>query len=184
MVGNENYGLAQSIKKVYPDVVSLSRTTGYDLRSANNLQVKKDIAKMSLDYDVFLAVSALGDFNQTLLLEQVMKYWGKSHRGYLIAVGSSADTPVNGTDRMYNVEKRALRAYCRQLSQMSAGNAPPAWKVTYISPGNLHTPKQDEKMPNTPKLDPDYVASVIKWLIEQPSNINISELCLDRIQRS
>jgi len=45
----------------------------------------------------------------------------------------------------------------------------------------MHTPKQDEKMPDTPKLDTDYVAGVIQWLINQPKDINISELCLDRV---
>jgi NADP-dependent 3-hydroxy acid dehydrogenase YdfG len=38
-------------------------------------------------------------------------------------------------------------------------------------------------MPDTLKLDTDYVAGVIKWLIDQPHNVNISELCLDRIQK-
>jgi NADP-dependent 3-hydroxy acid dehydrogenase YdfG len=34
-------------------------------------------------------------------------------------------------------------------------------------------------MPDVPKLDCAYVAGVIKWLIDQPANVNISELCLD-----
>ena len=72
----------------------------------------------------------------------------------------------------------------RQLSQAVSSETPPAWKTTYISPGNLHTPRQDEKMPNTPKLSTDYVAEIIKWLIDQPQDINISEFCLDKIQKS
>ena len=81
---------------------------------------------------------------------------------------------------MYPAEKKALRAYCRQLSQISAGENDCGLKVTYLSPGNLHTPKQDEKMPDTPKLDTNYVADIIQWLLEQPQDVNISELCLDR----
>lgn len=181
MAGNETYGLAKSIKEIYPDTVSLSRTTGYDFKT---LDAKKKAAIESLDYDVFLCVSALGDFHQSLLVERIIEKWQeKNHKGYLIVLGSSADTPVNGSTRMYNVEKRALRAFCRQLSQIAASIKPSNWKVTYIAPGNLHTPKQDEKMPDTPKLDTEYVAQVIKWLIDQPDHINISELCLDRIQR-
>ena len=181
MAGNEQYGLAKSVKQLYPEVVGLSRTSGYDIKK---LETKKQIAEMSLDYDVFLCVSALGDFHQSLLVEKIMEKWQeKNHKGYLIAVGSSADTPVNGTLRMYNVEKRALRAYCRQLSQIAGSDKPSNWKVTYIAPGNLHTPNQDAKMPTTPKLDCDYVAGIIGWLLEQPADINISELCLDKIQR-
>jgi NADP-dependent 3-hydroxy acid dehydrogenase YdfG len=47
----------------------------------------------------------------------------------------------------------------------------------------MHTPKQDEKMPGVKKLDTDYVAGMIKWLLEQPQDVNISEICLDRIQK-
>jgi NAD(P)-dependent dehydrogenase (short-subunit alcohol dehydrogenase family) len=180
MAGNEEYGLAKSLKMLYPDTVSLSRTTGYDIKK---LETKKQIAEMSLDYNVFFCVSALGDFHQSLLVEKIMEKWQeKKHPGYLIVLGSSADTPVNGTLRMYNVEKRALRAYCRQLSQIAASEKPSNWKVTYVAPGNLHTPNQDAKMPSTLKLDCDYVAGVISWLLEQPFDINISELCLDRKQ--
>ena len=82
---------------------------------------------------------------------------------------------------MYPAEKKALRAYCRQLSQISAGENDCKLKITYLSPGNIHTPNQDEKMPGTLKLEPAYIASTIKWLIDQPDSINLSELCLDRI---
>ena len=139
---------------------------------------------MSLKYDVFISVSSLYQFNQTTLVESVATKWlTNNHSGYLITVGSSADTPVKGTAWGYPAEKKALRAYTRQLSQIASCDTPQLWKCTYISPGNIHTPKQDEKMPDTLKLDPDYIATVIQWLINQPDYINISELCLDRIQR-
>ena len=70
----------------------------------------------------------------------------------------------------------------RQLSQAVSSDSPPNWKTTYIAPGNMHTPRQDEKMPGIPKLETSYVSQVIKWLIDQPASVNISELCLDRIQ--
>jgi len=180
MAGNENYGLAKSIKKIYPNVVSLSRTSGYNL---NKVEIRQQVAEISLNFDVFLLISALGDFNQTQLLKEIIVKWQeKNHKGYIIALGSSADTPVKGTSWIYPVEKKALRAYCRQLSQMVASEAPPDWKITYLSPGNLNTPRQEEKLPHVPKLDCDYVAKIIGWLISQPPNINISEMCLDQIQ--
>lgn len=180
MAGNEKYGLAKSIKDIFPSIVSLSRSTGYNL---GKLETRQRVAEMSLEFDVLLLVSALGDFNQTQLLKEVVLKWQeKNHGGYIIAIGSSADTPVKGTSWIYPVEKRALRAYCRQLSQLVASDSPPNWKVTYLSPGNLHTPKQDEKLPLVPKLDCGYVAKTVAWLIDQPRDVNISELCLDRIQ--
>jgi hypothetical protein len=181
IIGNKEYGLAASIAKLYPDADYYSRSSGYNLAKRD---VRQHVGEKSLDHDVVILCSALGDFSQTLLAESIAQQWiNTNHQGYLIAVGSSADTPVNGSKWVYPVEKKALRAYMRQLSQAASSNTPPALKTTYISPGNMHTPRQDEKMPDTLKLDTDYVAGVIKWLIDQPHNINISELCLDRIQK-
>ena len=181
VVGNKEYGLAKSLHKIYPDAHYLSRTTGYNMAKKD---VRELAAKDSLNHDVVILVSALGDFSQVLLVETIAKEWIKNnHNGYLLAIGSSADTGVKGSKWIYPVEKKALRNYMRQLSQGVSSDTPPDFKITYLSPGNLHTPRQDEKMPDTPKLDTDYVAGICKWLIEQPHNINISELCLDRIQK-
>ena len=181
VIGNKQYGLAESIAKLYPDAEYYSRTTGYNLGKRD---VREHVAEKSLEHNIVILCSALGDFSQVLLAESIATQWVKNnHNGYLIAIGSSADTPVKGSKWIYPVEKKALRLYMRQLSQAVSGDTPPNWKTTYLSPGNMHTLRQDEKMPDTPKLDTDYVTSIIKWLIEQPHNINISELCLDRIQK-
>ena len=180
MAGNENYGLAKSIKELFPHSIGLSRTNGCNL---DKIEHRQQFAALSLNYEIVLLVSALSDFNQTMLMKEVVTKWQElNHRGYIIAVGSSADTPVKGTSWVYPIEKKALRAYCRQLSQIVASETPPNWKITYLSPGNLSTPRQEEKMPGVPKIDCNYLAKIIGWLIEQPSYINISELCLDRIQ--
>ena len=180
VAGNPDYGLSQSIAKSQLDLDFCSRTYGnWDL---TQYQMQIDFAEKSLDYDVVISVSCLWKHHQTNLVQEVARKWIEHKKdGYLIVVGSSADTPVKGTAWMYPAEKKALRAYCRQLSQISAGENESSIKVTYISPGNMHTPKQDKKMPNTPKLDTDYVADVIKWLINQPKDVNISEICLDKV---
>jgi len=180
VAGNPDYGLSQSIAKCQPNAEFCSRSHGdWDL---TQYQAQRDFAQKSLDYDVVISVSCLWKHHQTNLVQEVAKKWFEHKKdGYLIVVGSSADTPVKGTAWMYPAEKKALRAYCRQLSQASAGENDNPIKVTYISPGNMHTPKQDEKMPDTPKLDTDYVAGVIEWLINQPKDVNISELCLDKV---
>ena len=178
VAGNPEYGLAKAIKEKFPDADFVSRSYGgFDLSIPST---QREIAEKAMDYDVFIAVSCVWRFAQTEYVQEVAKRWLERGHGYIIAIGSSADTPVKGTAWMYPAEKKALRAYCRQLSQISAGENDCGLKVTYLSPGNLHTPKQDEKMPDTPKLNCEYVADVIKWLIEQPTDINISELCLDK----
>jgi len=179
IAGNPNYGLSKSLEKLFPESDFCSRTSGSWDFSVPTMQ--REFAQKSMQYDVVISVSCIWKFNQTTLVQEVAKRWmEEKKKGYIIVLGSSADTPVKGTAWMYPAEKKALRAYCRQISQAVAGENDIPFKITYLSPGNMHTPKQDEKMPNVPKLDCDYVAGIIKWLIDQPNSVNISELCLDR----
>lgn len=191
IAGNPTYGLSSAISARLLDNwkpgLILENSVSWCSRSHNNSDLtsvasQKAFANSSLDSDVTIVVSCLWGYEQVKLVERIGKAWAEhSHDGYLIVLGSSADTPVKGTAWGYPAEKKALRAYCRQLSQMSAGENSHKFRVTYLSPGNMHTPKQDEKMPDTVKLNTAYVADVIVWLTSQPNNVNISELTLDAI---
>ena len=64
VLGNKDYGLSKSIYELYPDAEFCSRSSGYDLSKKN---IRDQAAEKSLDHEVVLVVSALGDFNQTLL---------------------------------------------------------------------------------------------------------------------
>jgi NAD(P)-dependent dehydrogenase (short-subunit alcohol dehydrogenase family) len=180
VAGNPHYGLAQAIAAKQLGGVYYSRT--HNNTDLTNVLAQKQFAVDSLQYDVTIIVSCLYGYEQVKLTERVAKEWSANkHQGYLIVLGSSADTPVKGTAWGYPAEKKALRAYCRQLSQMSAGENEHRFRVTYLSPGNMHTPKQDEKMPGIVKLNTGYVADVVAWLTSQPKSVNISELTLDAI---
>lgn len=179
IAGNPTYGLAQALNEKL-QATFLSRSHGNcDLGQTSGQDF---FAKHSLEYDVVISVSSLDDFNQTMLMQKIVKNWIEQDKdGYIIALGSSADTPVKGTAWIYPVEKKALRAYCRQISQIVSGDNSTKFKITYLSPGNLHTPSQDRKMPGTPKIKCEYMVNVIEWLLSQPKYININELCLDRV---
>lgn len=180
IAGNPAYGLSEAIGKRIPEADWHSRS--YNDTDLTSVASQKKFAIDSVDYDVIIVVSCLWGYEQVKLVERIGKTWAeKGHDGYLIALGSSADTPVKGTVWGYPAEKKALRAYCRQLSQMSAGENHHRFRCTYLSPGNMHTPKQDEKMPGVVKLNTTYVADVIVWLTNQPKTVNISELTLDAI---
>lgn len=182
VAGNQNYGLGGALYKKWPEATFISRSTGLkmDLCSLKN---QRAVAQTSLDYDVFISVSSLWKFHQTSLVQEIAKLWKENqHNGYIIVIGSSADTPVKASTWLYPGEKKALRAYCRGLSQMVAGENYSGFKVTYLSPGWMHTPIEDKKHPEMPKLNLEYVAETIEWLVKQPKNINISELCLDEVR--
>lgn len=181
--GNATYGLGKSLSAKFPQAQFCSRTSGYDFLQESD---RFRFAEESLSASVYISCSALDKFAQTLLLQTVVQTWeAKKHSGQIIVLGSSADTPVKGTSWIYPTEKKALRAYSRSLSQKvlgGHGSASNGIRVTYLSPGHLDTPEANKKHPEVLKLDCDYVTDVVAWLLSQPANINISELCLDPIQ--
>lgn len=175
VAGNPKYGLSKAIYELFPNATFVSRShNGMDLTRYEDIQ---KLVEMSLDYDVFLSVSCLWGFKQLEGIKEVSEKWFERDHGQIIAIGSSIDSTLKSTTWLYPAEKKALRAYCRQISQKC--NSDTTVRLTYVSPGNLHTPGQDRKHPDMKKLDCNYVASVIKWLLEQPKNVVISELCLD-----
>ena len=65
---------------------------------------------------------------------------------------------------------------------MVSGDNYSGFKMTYLSPGWMRTPIEEKKHPDIPKLDLEYVANTVEWLINQPDTVNISELCLDEVR--
>lgn len=175
--GNPTKNLAKSInEKIGGDFVS--KSMGYDLCDD---KVKDSVVEMSLKYDVFINSAVMHKFHQTLLLSKLWNFWyDNSKKGHIVNIGSTADAGVKGTPKLYNIEKKALRDFNKNLSNMTIGGS--NIKMTYISPGYIKTPKIDEKHPEKYKLEPNYIADVIKWVIEQPNYVNISEIRLDPIQ--
>ncbi len=182
IAGNQEYGLSGALYKKWPDATFISRSTGLKMDLCL-LKNQRHMAELSLEYDVFISVSSLWKFHQTSLVQEVSKKWKEQkHKGYIIAVGSSADTPVKASTWLYPGEKKALRAYCRGVSQMVSGDNYSGFKMTYLSPGWMRTPIEEKKHPDIPKLDLEYVANTVEWLINQPDTVNISELCLDEVR--
>ena len=97
IAGNQEYGLSGALYKKWPDATFISRSTGLKMDLCL-LKNQRHIAELSLEYDVFISVSSLWKFHQTSLVQEVSKKWKEQkHKGYIIAVGSSADTPVKAS---------------------------------------------------------------------------------------
>lgn len=174
--GNPNFGLARELRNLYPDTVFFSRASGYDLTSqSDQLRLADDI----LGYDVFINNSALWKFNQTVLLDMVYKKLleHKKHM-HIICIGSTTDRVKNGKVWLYNVEKKALRDYCNSMAINGVwGDGP---KVSYISFGTLSN--NQSKHPSRVCMDTATAAYYVKWMIDQPKNININEISIDPMQ--
>jgi NADP-dependent 3-hydroxy acid dehydrogenase YdfG len=179
MAGDEQYGLGRALKARWPELRACSRKTGYDL---SDPQTWNRVAEESLDYEVFLNCSSLWRFHQSLLAAKVWEIWdGKKKSGRMIHIGSTADTGVRAGAWMYPVEKSALKTLNRNLSYAAIGEG--RILSTLISPGYLRTPKVEEKHPDRMKLDPEYIADVVEWVLKQPPEVQINEISLDPVQR-
>lgn len=176
MSGNPKYGLAKSIENIYPDATFCSRSNGYDLTSP---QGQLDFARACVGNDVVIIGAALWKFNQTVLLDTVVKHLhGQSEKPHVIVIGSTTDRVKNGKAWLYNAEKKALRDYANTLAIGSVWGAAP--KVSYISFGTLSN--NQEKHPDRRCMDIDEAAQYIKWLIDQPKHVNINEISIDPMQ--
>lgn len=176
VTGNSDFGLASEIGKIYPNVAFYSRKTGYDLTTKAG---QEQIAELAVQQDVFINCAALYKFNQTVLLDAVYKKACTANTNlHIICVGSTTDRVKNGKAWLYNAEKKALRDYSNTLSIGGVWNNAP--KVSYISFGTLTN--NQHKHPERRCMGIDVAASYVKWLIEQPRNININEISIDPMQ--
>ena len=184
--GNKHYGLGKTLYKTFPNASFYSRSCGgFDFFKDDDV-IK--FSKLSLDYDVYISCSCLNHFRQTLLLGAVWKVWKDNNKnGQIIAIGSTADWSTKPW--LYPTEKVSLRDFCRRFAGMTTGGGPNLFKgigirITYLAPGMLDLPRQQEKYGNElAKLDTYYLCDIIKWLIDQPENVNIHNISLDPIQQ-
>jgi NADP-dependent 3-hydroxy acid dehydrogenase YdfG len=121
----------------------------------------------------------LHNFCQTALLDNVYQATVKNnHRPHIICVGSTTDRLSDGKPWIYNAEKKALRDYSNTLALGGVWKDRP--KITYISFGTMSN--NQHKHPERNCLDIDHAASYIKWIVDQPRDININELSIDSMQ--
>lgn len=176
VTGNQDFGLASEISKIFPDVSFFSRKNGYDLTTKDGQDRAADLI---VRHDVFVNCVALWKFNQTVLLDTVYKKACQINPSlHILCVGSTTDRVKNGKPWLYNAEKKALRDYSNTLAIGGVWAEGP--KVSYISFGTLSN--NQHKHPDRRCMDIGQAASYIKWLIDQPRNININEISIDPMQ--
>lgn len=184
VAGNKHYGLAKSIYEAHPDAAFYSRSNGN--LDFTKFEDRKKFAIESLNYDICISCSYVPDFGQLNLVNHIWDRWQRANKkGHIIVIGSTADNSRGA--RMYCIEKRNLRDYCRNYGGGAVGGGPNVHpgngiKITYVAPGVLNLPKQREKFDEKiGKIDTRYLVEVIDWLIAQPNNIAIHDISLDAV---
>lgn len=184
ITGNRDYGLCQAICNMLDtteyEYECVSRTTGWSLDTQAE-QTRLSEYFVEHKFNVFINNAALWKFHQVVLAE-TMYNRAVMHNmdAHFIHMGSTADTGVSGRTWRYPTEKKAMKAYNRDLTYMAIGGS--NVKTTLVSPGSLTTPSVMKKHPDRQLIDVEYIADVILWLLNQPEYVNINEISLDPIQ--
>ena len=185
ITGNRDYGLCEAICNLFDTIddieyETVSRSNGWILDKTEH-QERLGEYLVENDFNIFINNSAMWKFHQTILAEVVhKKAMEAKHKCHMIHMGSTADTGVKGRSWRYPTEKKALRAFNRDLTYMAQGGS--NIKTTLLSPGSLTTPNVIKKHPNRKLIDVEYIADVILWLLNQPEYVNINEISLDPVQ--
>ena len=191
ITGSRNYGLCEAICNSFDnfnqgyiddeiEYETASRSNGYNLETANG-QNKLTKHYIKENFDIFINNSAIWKFHQVMIVESMFNAMKDADRkGHIINIGSTADTGVKGRTWRYPTEKKALKAYNRDLTYMAMGGS--NIKTTLISPGSLTTPSVMKKHPDRKLIDVEYIAELVVWAINQPEYINVNELSIDPIQ--
>jgi len=174
-------GLGLSLSKNLPyNIFSSTRDNGFDIEKNYDFVLNSIIES---DADVFIN-NAYAPLYQTKLLNDVFNSWEYLDKR-IINIGSCAsdmdlsnplrdnEYPKNKIDQE-NIIKKINVDYCVYGYKNNV-----KCRVTNIKMGYVNTEFPsllDKRL--FPNLDTNYVSSVIQWIIEQPSNINIREISL------
>lgn len=158
--GNPNdYTVARAIKQIFPNADFACRSTGYDLRMwdpADEEHFKKNI----VNYNVLINSSFVSNGAQQKILEITHGLW---QSGHVFNIGSTAEYEGrNSFLPHYSVQKRALR-------DMSLSMCSSKFKTTHLTVGGLN----DNKPGNENNLDTIHVATAIKWILDNNTQIPI-----------
>lgn len=183
LTGNPKKDIASKIVALYPTAHTISRsddaTYTLDLSLSENLI---EVAKISMNYDVFINSSLLKDFAQTKLLQYVWTEWKDNNKsGHIISFGSAVDYYFRPDNRLYPIEKRALRDLNRSLSK-HVNWFDSKIKTTYFSFGGVDTDKTMHQWSHFHHFKQEDIAAYVQWIIESPMSCNIDELHITPIQ--
>jgi hypothetical protein len=174
-------GLGLSLSKNLPyNIFSSTRDKGFDIEKNYDFVLNSIIES---DADVFIN-NAYAPLYQTKLLNDVYNSWEYLNK-QIINIGSCAsdmdldnplrdnEYPKNKIDQE-NIIKKINVDYCVTGYKNNV-----KCRVTNIKMGYVNTEFPsllDKRL--FPNLDTNYVSSVVQWIIEQPSNINIREISI------
>lgn len=146
------------------EVLGLSRETGHDL--------SLDLCNFEIDnFDVYINNAYYG-YAQTELLYQLFDK-NKYKDCTIINIGSVSADGNKDTVNEYAIHKAALEKACSQLQLIDSD-----CRVVHLKLGRMNTPMTEHRK-EYPRMETEYVANVIEWIIKQPKDILLKNITID-----
>jgi NAD(P)-dependent dehydrogenase (short-subunit alcohol dehydrogenase family) len=183
LVTGGNKGLGNELVDAF-DAVSISRTNGYNIATS-----PKEIAELSLEYDVFVNNAFDGppqeewaNFGQVQVLFEVYSAWKAAGKeGYIFNIGSVGERHVVAPEpsfETYRVAKGALAHASRQCTA-AFKNDLVKFKTTLITPDRLDTELSRSRPSWTGNgIDCTDIVNFIKYATNIQTNSVVEEIIL------
>lgn len=171
-------GLGKAVVDYYsPSSFSVSRSNGYDIKKED---IRKDIAKMSLDYDAILNHAYCGDNSQTQMLHQLINEWDNNKKtGYIFNTGSVSTYYDKGDWNMYPLLKSVQDDLIKRAAKKCQWNGF-KFRITNIRPGMLDTERSRQKDHwGGSGVTGTTFCNIIDYLYNLPNEVIIPEIILE-----
>ena len=149
--------------------VGFSRSTGHNI---SDRAFQTSLPKAIEDCDVFINNACDFQHNQIALLYEMWNHWQQLNKQIVCISSTSQEYLHKNKVYPYDAYKQGLDYACAQLQYIYEARC----KVINIKPGWIDTPSavEVEKTIDYPvphKMDPNYVAEVVMWTLQQPEHI-------------
>jgi len=142
-------GIAQEIKKLYPDTFFVSRESGFDLMTIEGVAKLKKILP---DYNVLINSTYIDSGFQQELLEYTSTIW---KTGNVFNIGSIDEYKKFATNNKWHDVNINLKEAGLLLTNEN-------FKVTHITVGGFQS---YVKPGSEPTMHPRHIAETIKWIL-------------------
>jgi len=160
-------GIGKAIADAYPLVVGFSRGNGYDISDPKTIdRILEEID----DCDVFVNNAHSGNA-QLQIFQKLLKKWRDDNTKTIVNINSKTiyNKPNN---RQYTTEKKFLRSAAID----AINDIERKCRVININVGYVTTSRVSHLIGKQPMLFPEEIATMIKWCIDKPLNIEVGEL--------
>lgn len=156
----EDQGVAQEIRKLYPESAFVSRSSGYDFLNFNK-ETELNFRRKIKDFNVFINYSWVSHGVQERLLRIVAEEW---NAGHVVNIGSTNEDNaiLAEAEPEYTEDKLKLRRASLDLNNEN-------FKTTHVVVGGFRATSVNSKA----TMDPANIANTIKWAIEQKFEVPI-----------